>query len=380
MTVYAIFGTVLLNVLCVATALVIYVDPENGTENHKSWTSRTKDYKLAKERALYLNLRARKMSYLNLTCQQNLLDSFQKVVCVRHSVASKTVKCNDNVSFVRECNCVTYDDDACSVLLGECPYGCGFKPKDNIWSDKIYHRLPDNISEYNHEMCGRLNHDGPLCSSCRKGFSPLVYSYDLKCVPCKHSRYNWLKFVAVAFFPLTLFYFVVLLFRIDATSPYLYGFITLNQALASPISLRGLFLALKKNYLLAARIITLPYAVWNLDFFGSLPLNVCLDLTTLQTLALDYAIAIYPLFLVLITYVVIELHARGCRVLVWLWRPFHRCCVRFSRAMDIQSSIIKAFATFLLLSYVKLLNTILDILLPIQLYHINPNIHGYTYG
>ena len=81
-------------------------------------------------------------------------------------------------------------------------------------------------------------------------------------------------------------------------------------------------------------------------------LNIYLDLTTLQTLALDYAIAIYPLLLVIIIYIVIELHARWYRVLIWLWRPFHRCCVRFmiTRAMDIQSSIIKVFATFLLLS------------------------------
>ena len=120
----------------------------------------------------------------------------------------------------------------------------------------------------------------------------------------------------------------------------------------------------------------IPYTIWNLDFFRSLPLNICLDLTTLQTLALDYAIAIYPLLLVVITYMVIELHARGCRVLVWLWRPFHRCCVRFTRAMDIQSSIVKAFATFLLLSYVKLLNATLDILLPVQLYHVSPNEDG----
>ena len=64
-------------------------------------------------------------------------------------------------------------------------------------------------------------------------------------------------------------------------------------------------------------------------------------------------------------------------MLVWLWRPFHRCCVQFTRIMDIHSSIIKAFATFLLLSYVKLLNTTLDILLPVKLYHINSNKDGY---
>jgi hypothetical protein len=102
------------------------------------------------------------------------------------------------------------------------------------------------------------------------------------------------------------------------------------------------------------------------NYYKEKKLNIYLDLTTLQTLALDYAIAIYPPLLITITYVVIELHARGCRVLVWSWMPFHRCCVRFSRAMDIQSSIIKAFATFLLLSYVKLLNSTIDILLPVR--------------
>ena len=39
--------------------------------------------------------------------------------------------------------------------------------------------------------------------------------------------------------------------------------------------------------------------------------------------------------------------------------------------MDIQSSIVKAFATFLLLSYVKLLNATVDILLPTVAYNVH---------
>ena len=315
------------------------------------------------------------------SCRQDQLDAIQKRVCNRTHPSGFGSKgamiCLDNVIFVLNCNCVTYDSDKCSVLVGACPYGCGFTTER--WSWQGFHPLTHNFSDNttnDNIMCGRLNRDGPMCSKCKTGFSPLVYSYDLKCIACTDSYYNWVKFVAAAFIPLTFFYFVVLLFRIDATSPYLYGFITLNQALASPPSLRGMLLALKRDTLLEVRLIAVPYTIWNLDFFRSLPLNICLDLTTLQTLALDYAIAIYPLLLVVITYIVIELHARGCRVLVWLWRPFHRCCVRFSRAMDIQSSIIKAFATFLLLSYVKLLNTTLDILIPVQLYHANPNKDG----
>ena len=219
-----------------------------------------------------------------------------------------------------------------------------------------------------------------MCSECMEGYSPLVYSYDLNCVRCTNSRLNWLKFIAIAFIPLTIFYFIVILFRINATNPYLYGFITFSQLLTSPLFIRASFLTLKGKYKLTARIFAVLYGIWNLDFFRSLPLNICLDLTTLQTLALDYAIAVYPLVLLVITYILIEFHARGCRLVHWIWRPFHRCCVRFTRIMDIQSSIIKAFATFLLLSYVKFLNATVDMLLPVKAYDIQGKMVGlYVY-
>ena len=369
--------------LCVLVNVSIALDhPKNGAEDHKAWIRPCKGHKVAKKGTLYLNGSAdiKRISSSNQTCQQDMLDALINLLCIQHQRildSGGALLCLDNAIYIQHCDCVTYDNDLCSVSLGACPYGCGFI-FNSSWSGQPYNPLPNNLSKYNQEICGRLNRDGPLCSKCEEDFSPLVYSYELKCVACKHSYYNWLKFVAAAFIPLTLFYFVIVLFRIDATSPYLYGYITLNQALASPIHLRGAFLGLKGNALLAGRLLAIPYTIWNLDFFRSLPLNICLDLTTLQTLALDYAIAIYPLLLVLITYIVIELHARGCRVLVCLWKPFHRCCVRFSRIMDIQSSIIKAFATFLLLSYAKLLNATLDLLLPIKVYHIHP--HGESYN
>ena len=382
-------SVILLNVFYITRAVVIYVDPDNGIENHKSWTGGIhlpcKNYELANEGTLQMNTSTdvQLISSLDQPCQQDLLDALHNFLCIHHKHISDNdgaLLCINNVIYIRHCGCVTYDNDHCRVLLGACPYGCGFT-FNSSWRGQAYNPLPNNLSEYNHEICGRLNRDGQLCSKCIKDFSPSVYSYELKCIACHvHNHYNWVKFVAVAFIPLTFFYFVIILFRVDATSPYLYGFITLNQALASPIYLRGVFLTLKGDALLLVRLLAIPYTIWNLDFFHSLPLNICLDLTTLQTLALDYAIAIYPLLLVLVTYIVIELHARGCRVLVWLWRPFHRCCVRFSRTMDIQSSIIKAFATFLLVSYVKLLNAMLDILLPIKiLYHIHPNQEDYNW-
>ena len=116
--------------------------------------------------------------------------------------------------------------------------------------------------------------------------------------------------------------------------------------------------------------------IWNLDFFRSLDLNICLDISTLQTLTLDYAIAIYPLILIIATYALVELRARDCRLIIWIWSPFSKCCARFSRIVDVQASLIKAFATFFLLSYVKLVDSTLNVLVPTVVY----NVHGEIVG
>ena len=310
------------------------------------------------------------------TCQQTWM-YYSNGTCVCGSDIYGAVSCSNryNQISILRCNCMTYDENE-GVLAGSCLYGCGYFNDSSGWSQHVYHPLPMNVSRLNNAMCGWLNRDGRLCSKCKEGFSPLAYSYDLNCVKCTNSKYSWLKFAAAAFIPHTIFYFIVILFRINAANPYLYGFITLNQALASPVNVRPVLTTLKGKYSLALELVAIPYTIWNLDYFRSLPLNICLNLSTLQTLALDYAIAVYPLLLVIITYILIELHAGGCRLVAWLWRPFHRCYVRFIRIMDIKSSIVQAFATFLLLSYVKILNSTLDILLPVKAY----NAHQETIG
>ena len=298
-----------------------------------------------------------------------------------------TIRCStdpDRVS-VLSYICITYDDNRESVVTAICPYGYGDRyGNKNIPSissyDPDYHVVPSNISELNNAMCGQMNRDGLLCSKCQNGYSPLVYSYDLNCIKCSNNNYNWLKFIAVAFIPLTLFYFIVILFnRINATNPYLYGFITFNQVIAAPINQRSFFNlegTSSSQYKYIPRILVLPMNIWNLDFLRSLELNICLNISTLQTLTLDYAIAIYPLVLIVSTYVLVQLHARGCRLIVWIWNPFNKCCARFSRIMDIQTSLIKAFSTFLLLSYVKLMDSTVNILVPTIIYNLHEEIVG----
>ena len=97
--------------------------------------------------------------------------------------------------------------------------------------------------------------------------------------------------------------------------------------------------------------------IWSLDFIRSVIPSFCISnhIKTVHALALEYLVAFYPIFLILITYVCIKLHDNNFRLVVWLWKPFHRHVVHFRRRWDSTASIINAFTTFLLLSFSKIL-------------------------
>jgi len=81
------------------------------------------------------------------------------------------------------------------------------------------------------------------------------------------------------------------------------------------------------------KVILTGYGFWNLDYFGYLipPFCVSQDLKNIHVLTLQYVSAFYPLLLIALTYICVELHGRNFRPIVWLWTPFHRCCVYVRR-------------------------------------------------
>ena len=93
-----------------------------------------------------------------------------------------------------------------------------------------------------------------------------------------------------------------------------------------------------------------------------------MEVNTLKALVLDYAIGFFPLILLVVTYFLLELHAYNFRPIVWFGRPFHRCIAQFHGHLDVKASIIEAFATFLLLSYTRILCVSFDLLVPTRVY------------
>ena len=261
--------------------------------------------------------------------------------------------------------CVTYDEVQDLKQLGRCVYNNAFKDKIH---KLLYHSLPGNVSELDDVMCGPFNRTGMLCGKCKDGYYPLVNSLDVNCVQCPNGWSNLWKFVMAVFLPLTVFYFIILLFRVNATSSQLHGFIYCCQGIALPSLVRFALLYTRnmRRSKMTVRVIGTLYGIWDLDFLRSLDLGICLPVDTLTALALDVAVGVYPLMLILITYVLIKLYDRNFTPLVTVWRPFATFVGLFRRKWDIKTSLVDAFITFLYLCSVKFMSVSFDLLAPVH--------------
>ena len=243
----------------------------------------------------------------------------------------------------------------------------------------LYYEVDQNITQQDHKLCDYLNREGRLCGSCKENHFISPYSYDMKCYQCHRGLpANIIMYITVAYVPLTAFLVIVVVFHVSVTSPQLNAAIFLCQVYALPTGLRTLTQLMRKSptYLYLTRFNATVYGIWNLDFFRMLIPPICLPLTTMQVIALDYLVAAYPLLLLVCFYVLVTAHDRGCRLVVRLWRPFLWCSARIRQQWNIRHSIIDAFATFLLLSNVKFLSVSSDLLLYTPII----NIHGSMVG
>ena len=157
-------------------------------------------------------------------------------------------------------------------------------------------------------------------------------------------------------------YFLVVIFHIRATFSPLSALVFMSQIAVYTTRLNEYFHMYIENEVtgfayVALQVLLVLCGIWSLDFFRSVipPFCVSSHIKTIHALALEYLVAFYPIFLILITYVCIKLHNNNFRPIVWLWKPFHRHFVHLRRRWDSTASIINAFTTFLLLAFSKIL-------------------------
>ena len=277
------------------------------------------------------------------------------------------------------CHCMSYSAQFDTVIMGECPYLC---------TKYFYHNVPTRTEDLN-GMCSKIvpqNRTGQLCGKCTEGYAPGAYSYGIQCADCTDYKYNWIKYVLIAYLPIILLFIVVTIFKLSATAPYMNAFIC--QMLSSSLYmtlLNGFAAGQSDNtddVVTNLEVLTFLYGIWNLDFFRLSFKPLCLhpNISTIQVISLDYVIACCPLLLILLTYILVKIHDNFVMIQN-IWKPMAWLLAWFNKGSIATSiSLIKVFSTFFLLSYVKVLNTSLDLLMPVQAVNMTGHIMGtYSY-
>lgn len=268
--------------------------------------------------------------------------------------------------------CITIQDNKAGYIFSGCPYLVE-APSSNLTNfDHFYYVLPDNTSQINTQVCHLLNREGDLCRNCTYGHGPTVFSFDLKCEKCHW--YGLPLYLLLEFLPITVFFLVIVIFQISITSPPMTAFVMYCQAFANVIPSDPLIY----NYAEGVSPLLLKVGlsvsgIWSLDFFRAIipPFCVSSRLRNIHVYMLAYVSGLYPLLLIGFTYTLIELHARNFRSLVWLWRPFGVCFARIRRSWNPKSSVMNAFATFVLLAYTRLLFVSFTFLYPRRLIEVD---------
>ena len=284
------------------------------------------------------------------------------VTCTCGSEIEDMVRCDQcNLqATLRFGTCMTFDTKTNETFVGDCPL---FQAENFTLS---FIHLPRNLSDLNEFMCDGNNREGQLCGRCKPGYSSTILTYGGPCVNCtgKEST-SWMVFLAITIIPVTLFYFVFLfILSVNVLSPYLNAFVLFAQLLTIPsnsdfgevLITQVVDLDNKSLTIDSLKVMFSIYGIWNLDFLRPFVNSQCLkdSLTHVSAYYLEFVNGLYAMFLIIITMILIELHDRNFKPLVWVVLPFRRCFRKLLRNWDLRKSVIKAFATFILLSYVKI--------------------------
>ena len=279
--------------------------------------------------------------------------------CYSSPSTDNIVKCTKQGALLRFGYCMTHTEEE-GFFVSLCEY---FKLSsfENVTKEDNYIVLPNNTSELNDFMCGPLNRKGRLCSECRDGFGPSVTSIGHTCSNCTDVWYGLPLYLFLEFVPITVFYVIVLCFKVHITSAPMVAFVFYCQIIVST------FLIISNRYLFDTtytykfmKILITFYGIWNLDFFRYIvpPFCVSQHIKPIQINFLYYISAFYPLILIAVSWIFIRLHSRDCKPIVWLWSKFDGYILqKLNVKRDANNTLIDVFATFFLLSYAKLVFT-----------------------
>ena len=281
------------------------------------------------------------------------------------------IMCSDDGVYIRVDYIMAWDTATNQTLAALNHYG--YYNYSKI-TNRVYTLMPSDSRDLNDTVCAPNNRVAFLCEDCVPGYGPTAYSS--KCMDCqKRSTFSAVaRFLTLKVVPITVMFILLMIFRINVTQGPLFGYVLYCQALVITEGQINTFYLLllhelhSYGWVLQASLFLSSF--WAMDF-SLLGGKYCISesLNNMNVLLLNFVSVLYPLFLVISTYILIELHARNFRPIVIMWKPFGRCFSKIRRNWSATDSIIHAYATLLLLSFGTLNHNILQLLKSTNIYN-----------
>ncbi len=253
--------------------------------------------------------------------------------------------------------CMTYNNASLTTEAGVCPFTI------REYMEDFYKKPPKDVKKLNEFACGELKRKGRLCSHCEEPYGVAVLSYKYECTHCLGVFYGWLLYFTLTLIPITLFYLIIVFCNIRVNSAFMNSTICIIQLLAYNFNTTPVAISKQERY--PSKVIFTLAGIWNLDFFRYVYLPFCIsaNYSTLHVIAFEYIIAFYPLVLIVLTYISIELYDRDYTLLQYMWKPFKWCLGLWSffrksrneNTKTAKENMISVFVTFNILAYSKIL-------------------------
>lgn len=241
------------------------------------------------------------------------------------------------------------------ICTSHCPLGfCNYDDKR-----ESTHKLPNDTSKLEQLICGSKR-AGILCGSCSENHSAYYHSYRYACGKNDHCRYGPLIYIASELLPLTLMFFIIIVFDIKFTSGFVNGFIFFAQVLDSiSIDANGVI-----SFPITLHIFTafhrLLYRTLNFDFFSVERFSFCLwsGATSLDAMIMKYATVFYAILLIGLLVVFMN---------TWKFKRAFSCW----RPRTIHSSAKNGLTAFIVICYSQCARVSFQIVSPVYLYGID---------
>ena len=250
--------------------------------------------------------------------------------------------------------CVTYSGYD-GVFYGS---NCPLLYKANN-SDRLFSELPSDPELLEDAMCGTYNRKGVQCAECIDGYGPAVYSLDRACADCSKSSVvsGICLYFVVACLPITVFFICVVVFRLNITSGPMLGYVLFCQGFSDAIEhYISTYFHIQSKISTPLRpfgkLFLVLFETWNMRFLRPLIGPFCMSskLDNIHVILLSLIPNLFISFLVILSLLLIELHARNCRIISLICGPFKYLLKKTNTTMCTSDAVIQAFATFTLLS------------------------------